>query len=172
MRGDDMSEKLSLLVLDVDGVLTDGSVLLDASGKEFKAFCTQDGSALRMLMKAGFRVALISGRSCEAVEKRAEELGIEEVHQGVTDKLAVLSGLLEKFGLTLAQVAYMGDDIPDLPMIRQVGFSYAPANARPIVKDFAQYVTEARGGDGAVAEVCEKILRQNGLWDELLSQYL
>ena len=165
-------EKLSLLVLDVDGVLTNGSVFLDGSGREFKAFYTQDGSALRMLMKAGFHVALLSGRRSEAVEKRAEELGIEEVHQGVEDKFTVLSGLLKKYGLTLSQVAFMGDDLPDLPMIRQVGFSYAPANARPIVKDFAQYVTEARGGEGAVAEVCEKILRQKGLWDELVSQYL
>ncbi len=166
------AEKVSLLVVNVDGTLTDGKIYIDQDGNEIKSFYAQDGPALRMLMDAGIRVAFLTGRTSRSVEKIASELGVTDLFQGAEDKFAVLSGLLAKFNLGLSEVAFIGDDLTDLPLIRQVGFSFAPANARSVVREFAGFVTKADGGEGAVAEICEKILRQQGKWDELLSGYL
>jgi 3-deoxy-D-manno-octulosonate 8-phosphate phosphatase (KDO 8-P phosphatase) len=166
------ARKVKLLVLDVDGTLTDGKLYIDHKGNETKSFYAQDGAALKMLMNAGIKVALLSGRRSLSVEKRAQELGIDDLYQAVEEKFTVLGNLMKKYNVSLSEVSFVGDDITDLPLIRQVGYSFAPANARQIVKQFSHYVTESNGGEGAVAEACEKILRMEGLWDEYISKYL
>lgn len=166
------ADKVKLLMLDVDGTLTDGKIYLDQEGNETKAFHVQDGVAMKMLQAAGVRIAVVTGRRSRTVEKRARELGIADLYQGVEDKFAVLAELLKKYGLEISEVAFVGDDIPDLPVLRQVGLSFATANARAIVKDFVHVVTRAGGGEGAVAEVCERILRDQGRWDALIEPYL
>lgn len=159
-----------LLALDVDGVLTDGGLLYDGQGGESKQFHVQDGQALRFLLDQGLEVALISGRTSAAVATRARELGIRHVHQGIKDKPAALAALLQELGLGLPQVAYMGDDLPDLRVMRQVGFSAAPADARPEVRQAARLVTQAAGGRGAVRELAEHLLRAQGRWSAVLAQ--
>jgi len=161
---------VALLVLDVDGVLTDGGVRLDADGREGKRFDVQDGLGIKLLQKAGVAVAIITGRSSEAVAVRARELGIERVHQGVTDKVAVLDGILADLGLEPRQAAYMGDDLPDLGPLRRVGFPAAPANAVPEVRRLVRHVTRAAGGRGAVRELAQHLLEAQGRWAAMLSQ--
>lgn len=155
---------IKLVALDVDGVLTDGSIHLDADGRELKRFHVADGLGIKHLRDQGLEVAIISGRASPAVAARARELGIAHVHQGVPDKLAVLGQLLEQLGLTPGQVAYMGDDLPDLTVLRQVGFAVAPADARPEALAAARWVTRAPGGQGAVRELAEHLLRAQGKW--------
>ena len=158
---------IKLLVLDVDGVLTDGTIIMDDHGKESKQFHALDGLGLYMLHHAGVRTALISGRKAEVVEHRARQLKIEEVHQGIGDKLTVYEEILEKNGLTDEAVCYMGDDLIDLAPMKRAGFSAAPANAHPLVLETAHMVTRARGGQGAVREVIETLLRASGKWDKV-----
>jgi 3-deoxy-D-manno-octulosonate 8-phosphate phosphatase (KDO 8-P phosphatase) len=165
-------KRVKLLVVDVDGTLTDGKIYIDQKGNETKSFYVQDGSALKMLMSTGVKVAFLSGRDSLSVEKRARELGIHNLYQGIEDKFSVLAELMKQYNITLSEVAFIGDDLPDLPVLRQVGFSVSPQNASRVIKEFSHYVTEARGGEGAVAEACEKILRRHGDWDKLVSEYL
>ncbi len=164
--------QIRLLVIDVDGTLTDGRIYIDQAGNEMKSFYAHDGTALKLLMESGILVAFITARTSQSVPRWAAELGVVEIYQGVEDKFSVLSELQRKYSLNLSQVAYIGDDLSDLPLVRQVGSSYAPADARPIVREFARHVTSARGGQGAVAECCEDILRRQGKWDDLVSKYL
>ncbi len=163
---------VELLVLDVDGVLTDGRVIVHSDGSESKHFHTLDGHGIRMWQRAGLRVALLSGRYSAAVERRAAELGIAHVLQDCHFKRPAIDGLLAETGLTLAQVAYVGDDLPDMPVIRDVGFGVAVAGAVEEVKACADYVTTRPGGRGAVREVIELILKESGRWDDLLKRYL
>ena len=162
-------DAINLLVLDVDGVLTDGSIVMGESGPVTKVFGTHDGYALKLWGRVGHKIAIISGRTSPAVERRAAELGIEAVRQGCEDKLATYDRLLEAAGATDAAVCYVGDDVPDLPPMRRCAFPVAVANAVPAVKQTAQYVTRLPGGTGAVAEVIELILRKQRRWswDEL-----
>lgn len=150
--------RVRLVVLDVDGVLSDGRIIYDESGTEFKVFDALDGYGIRKAAAAGLILALISGRKSKVVVQRARELGIAELHQGVKDKLAVLRPLLLKYRLSGADVCAVGDDEPDLPMLREAGFSAAPPGAVPAVRKAVDYVTSARGGRGAVREVIELIL--------------
>jgi len=160
-------EKVKVLILDVDGVLTDGGIVYDSEGRELKRFNTKDGYGIKMARQAGLAVAIITGRSSLAVSKRAEELGIEAVLQGVKDKVEALETLLKEKGWEAAEVAYMGDDLPDMPVMRRVGFPIAVCDAVEDVLKAAQYVTRLPGGKGAVREAIEFILKSSGRWENL-----
>lgn len=147
-----------LVAFDVDGVFTDGRFYLSSTGIESKAFSTQDGFGVRRLLAAGVEVAVISGRSSEAVTKRMAELGVRHVIQGCSDKLAAFDNLIGKLGIKAAECAYVGDDVPDLPLLARVGVSFAVANAVPELQQACDYSTRASGGFGAVREVCDRLL--------------
>ena len=166
------AQAIKLAIFDVDGVLTDGRLYFLTDGSEFKTFNTLDGQGIKMLIASGVRTAIISGRSTPVVEKRANNLGIQHLYQGREDKLVVLDELLGELGLNYAQVAYLGDDLPDLPVIRRVGLGMAVANAAGFVRQHAHGVTEARGGEGAAREFCELIMRAQGNLDAALNAYL
>lgn len=163
---------IQLLVLDVDGVLTDGTLIINADGSESKSFNTLDGHGIRMWQRAGLKVVFLSGRPSEPTRYRAEELEIDHVFQDCHNKLEVFESLLKQLGLSADKVAYVGDDLPDLPVIKCTGFGVAVANAVDEVKQYADYVTARRGGDGAVREVIEYILKSTGKWQQLMDRYL
>ena len=149
---------IALVVFDVDGVFTDGRFYLSDDGVESKSFHTQDGFGIRKLLSNGVQVAVISGRSSGAVAARMAELGVEHVFQGCSDKVAIFDELLDKLGINSALAVYVGDDEPDLPLLRAAGYSIAVANAVRSVRDACDAVTSAPGGGGAVREVCDRIL--------------
>ena len=149
---------LRLVAFDIDGVFTDGRFYLSDDGVESKAFNTQDGFGVRQLLNAGIDIAVISGRQSGAVERRMAELGVTHVIQGCKDKVAALGEIVDALGITTEQCAYVGDDVPDLPLLNTVGFSIAVANAVLDVRQQCDYTTSAGGGHGAVREVCELIL--------------
>ncbi|MDA3902237.1 MAG: HAD-IIIA family hydrolase [Desulfuromusa sp.] len=167
----DKLAKIKLLLLDVDGVLTDGLIIYDNQGNELKAFDVKDGHGLKMLQRAGFKVGIITGRSSDVVSRRARELGIEILYQGALNKLGPYLEILSAQGLTDEQVAYAGDDVVDLPILRRVGFSATVADAVPDVFPFVDYVTSRPGGRGAVREISDLLLRASGQWDELTKKY-
>ena len=150
--------ELRLVAFDVDGVFTDGRFYLSDDGVETKAFNTQDGFGIRRLIEAGFEVAVISGRRSGAAAKRMAELGIRHVVLGASDKVAAFDELIGNLGIDAAQCAYAGDDVPDLALLEKVGYSISVANAVPAVRDFCDYTTMARGGHGAVREICDLVL--------------
>ena len=152
------AEKIKLLLTDVDGVLTDGRIVLGNHGEEFKFFHVQDGMGLQLAREAGISVAIITGRESELVRRRAEELEIEEVHQNIEDKVRVFTDLLAQEGLEAEEAAYIGDDINDLPILERVGLALTVANGVDKVKKEADYVTDRAGGQGAVREAVELIL--------------
>jgi 3-deoxy-D-manno-octulosonate 8-phosphate phosphatase (KDO 8-P phosphatase) len=156
--------RIRLLVLDVDGVLTDGVLVYGASGEEIKRFHVRDGLALQQARRAGLEVAIVSGRASAAVTRRMSELGVVEVHQGVGDKEALLRGLLARLGVSAAETAVMGDDLPDLPLMRMAGIAMAPVDAAPEVCQAADRVTRSAGGHGAVREAIEWLLRSRKAW--------
>lgn len=160
--------KVRLVVFDVDGVLTDGRLYLGDSGEEYKVFHVRDGQGLVMLRDSGVRIAVISGCSSRAVAERMVELGIDYVFQGQADKLEVFEALLNDVGLEPTEVAYVGDDLPDLPVMRQVGLAIAVADAHPWVKQHAHWQTRLPGGQGAVREVCELLMEAQGMLASLL----
>jgi len=166
------AKTIKLAIFDVDGVMTDGRLYFLADGSEFKTFNTLDGHGIKMLIASGVLTAIISGRTTPAVERRANNLGIQHVYQGREDKLAVLEELLAELGLDYSQVAYLGDDLPDLPVIRRVGLGMAVANAHSFVRQHAHGVTSARGGEGAVREFCELILDAQGNLEAAQAAYL
>ena len=163
---------IELLAMDVDGVLTDGTLVVNADGSESKFFNSMDGHGIKMWQRAGLKVALISGRASEPTQRRAEQLQIEYVFQDCHDKLPVLENLLKQLGLAPNKVAYIGDDLTDLPAIRFAGFGVTVANAVDEVKKYADYVTTRAGGGGAVREVIEYILKNTGKWQQLITRYL
>ncbi|MGD8499935.1 MAG: HAD hydrolase family protein [Phycisphaerales bacterium] len=163
---------IEILAMDVDGVLTDGTLIINADGSESKFFNTLDGHGIRLWQRAGLKVALISGRASEPTKRRAEQLQIEYVFQDCHHKLPVFEKFVEQLGLSPDKVAYIGDDLTDLPVIRYAGFGAAVANAVDEVKRHADYVTTRPGGSGAVREVIEYILRDTGKWQELMKRYL
>ena len=162
---------IELLVLDVDGVLSDGRITYADDGAEIKAFHVRDGAGIRFWLDAGRRAAIISGRDSPAVARRAEELGIAHVFQGAGAKLPALRRLLADTGLEPSRVCVMGDDLPDLPLVRQVGLGVAVADACPELRAAAHYITRLPGGQGAVREVVELLLREQGLWTPLLQRF-
>jgi 3-deoxy-D-manno-octulosonate 8-phosphate phosphatase (KDO 8-P phosphatase) len=162
---------IELLVMDVDGVLTDGTVEIHGDGSESKSFNLLDGHGLRMWQRAGGKSAFLSGRFSEATKCRAEQLEVDFCLQDCFEKLPVLKKLLEDTGVPAKKTAYIGDDLLDLPAIKYVGFGAAVANAVDEVKKEADYVTTRRGGDGAVREVIEYILKTTGKWQEIIADY-
>lgn len=163
IKPDKKLSKTRLVAFDVDGVFTDGRFYLSDDGVESKAFSTQDGYGIRQLLKAGIDVAIISGRKSRAVELRMQELGVEHVALGSSDKMAVFDELVETLGITPEHAVYVGDDIPDLPLLTKVGFSIAVANAVRAIREYCDYTTELHGGNGAVREVCELVLASREL---------
>ena len=162
---------LRLMILDVDGVLTDGRIIYQDDGSEIKAFDVQDGHGIKLLQRSGIEVALITGRFCRAVEHRAAGLGIERVYQNMHYKLEAYEKILLDTGLKDEEAGYMGDDLIDIPVMRRVGFAVAVPNAVCHVIPYAHYVTRAGGGHGACREVCELILQVQGRWEELTERY-
>lgn len=165
------ARKIRLLMMDVDGVLTDGRILRDGQGHELKSFDVKDGHGIVMVHRAQIKTALISGQESEATARRAKELGIELVFQRVWNKLEVYERILADTKLTHAEVAYIGDDLIDIPLLRRVGLAVAVANAVDEVKAVAHLVTQHSGGEGAVREAIELILRAQGHWETLLERY-
>lgn len=163
---------IKLAVFDVDGVLTDGKLILGENGNEYKSFHVRDGHGLVMLLESGCKIAVITARSSKIVAERMESLGIEYVYQGEKDKGARLMKLIAELGLEREQVAYVGDDVIDLPAMIKVGLPIAVADARPEVKQHADWITEDRGGQGAVREVCELIMKAQGKFDDRIKTYL
>ena len=154
----DKLAQLRLVAFDIDGVFTDGHFHLSDDGVESKSFCTQDGFGIRQLIRAGIEVAVISGRKSRAVERRMDELGISHVILGCGDKTAALDTLISKLGIGIEETAFVGDDIPDLPLLSKVACSFAVANAVSAIREYCDYTTTASGGNGAVREVCELVL--------------
>ncbi|MGD0282640.1 MAG: HAD-IIIA family hydrolase [Dissulfurispiraceae bacterium] len=166
-----IASKVKLLILDVDGVLTDGGIILDGGSAELKVFHVRDGHGLVMLKKAGVKVAIITGRNSEVVDRRARELGITEVYQKCHRKIAAYEKLLAKLAVADEEVACIGDDVVDVPLFKRAGLSVAVADAVEEAKEAALFITDAGGGRGAVREVCDLILKANGKWSELLDEY-
>ncbi|MFU8818509.1 MAG: KdsC family phosphatase [Desulfurivibrio sp.] len=165
------AREISLLLLDVDGVMTDASILYTDSGTEFKAFSTRDGLGIRLLQEAGVEVGIITARSSEAVRRRAADLGLKHLFQGARDKLVAYEQILREQRLQPSRIAYMGDDWLDLPLLVRAGFAVAPADAVAEVKAVAHYVTRRPGGKGAVRELCELIIAARGEHEKLLARY-
>lgn len=174
----DQARAIRLLVLDVDGVMTDGQLYFQADGQESKAFSTQDGQGLKLLRQAGVEVALITGRESPMVSRRAAALGIEHVFQGRDDKLDVLQTLIQRLNMglnpniSLDQVAYCGDDLPDLAPISRAGLGISVPNAPSYIREHADWITERSGGHGAVREICDGLLDMQGHWDAILASHL
>jgi 3-deoxy-D-manno-octulosonate 8-phosphate phosphatase (KDO 8-P phosphatase) len=163
---------IKLLLFDVDGVLTDGTILIHGDGSESKAFNIRDGAGLVWAQRAGLSVGLLSARLADATTIRAAQLGITTVVQGAVNKLAGYEQILKDAGLTDAQVGYMGDDLQDLPVLRRAGFSAAPADAAPEVLAAVQWVSASGGGRGAARECVEHVLRAQGLWRAAVAEFL
>ncbi len=159
-----LARDVSMIVLDVDGVLTDGKIIIDGDGRESKNFFVRDGLGIAEAVKAGYKVVIISGRNSPVVEHRARELKIHEVHQGVGDKLGVFKRVLEKHGLASGQTAFMGDDVNDLTVLNAAGFSAAPADADELVRNTVRWVSRRTGGNGAVREMIEFIMKTQHKW--------
>ena len=166
-----IARNIKLLVIDVDGVMTDGSIILDNDGNEYKIFHVRDGHGIKMLLNAGLKVAIITGRQSKVVEIRARELGITEVYQRCREKTVALDHIIGRYGLVYEEVAYMGDDIVDVPVLRRAGIPIAVNDAADEVREFAAMVTKNRGGRGAVREVCDFLLKAKGLWESATKEY-
>jgi len=164
--------KIKLLVLDVDGVLSDGSIFMGASGEEFKAFNVKDGSGLKYWQRCGGKIAWITGRESTLVENRATELGVNILRQGCKVKLPVYEEVLAELGVAPDETAVIGDDLPDIPMLMRCGFSAAPSDAIDEVCTRVDYVCTASGGKGCVREVVELILKKTGKWEQVMERYL
>jgi 3-deoxy-D-manno-octulosonate 8-phosphate phosphatase (KDO 8-P phosphatase) len=172
MDSDSCAKKIKLIIFDVDGVLTGGHIIFGTEGEAVKEFYAQDGLGISLAHKAGLKTAIITGRESEMVRRRGAELKIGDVYQGAMDKVTALQELVTKHALTLEQIAYVGDDINDLPVMIQIGLPCAVANAVPEVKAIAKYVAGRQGGNGAVREVIEHILKAQGLWEGLIADYM
>lgn len=163
---------IKLIALDVDGTLTDGKIYTDDKDNNLKAFNVKDGFAIAQWIKEGGMVAIITGKTSNIVQRRADELGIQEVVQGVANKVPELQKLIKKLGITLEEVAYMGDDINDLGIMRISGISAAPKNAALEVLERVSFIATKDGGDGAVREFIEFLMKKNGSWERVINRYL
>jgi len=164
-------KNIRLLLVDVDGVMTDGRIIYDGNGLETKFFNVKDGHGIKMLQRHGVEIGIITGRTSVVVDIRARELGINIVYQGALRKLESYDDVKLKTGLSDSQIAYIGDDIIDVPVMRRVAFSAAPSDALPEVRELADYVTACAGGRGAVREVCDMIIKGRGEWEEVVARY-
>jgi len=168
----DIAKQIRLLILDIDGVMTDGGLQFDNQGEEYKTFNSLDGHGVRMLLDCGIEVAVITGRNSGIVSHRMNELGVSHLYQGYRDKLLAYEKLLKDTGLESAQTAYVGDDLPDLPVMRRVGLAIAVQNAHAFVKQHCDWVTSASGGNGAVREITDFILQAQSLLVARQDSYL
>lgn len=166
------AQKIKLIAFDVDGVMTDGTLFLADDGQEFKGFNSLDGHGLKMLKGSGVELAIITGRSSRVVEHRAKNLGIEIVHQGAHDKLAVYESLCRDLDIAFETTAYMGDDVVDLPVMRRAGLAITVPAAPELVKAHSHLITTRQAGFGAVREACEFLMRAQGTLDAALAPYL
>jgi len=166
------ASRVKLLLMDCDGVLTDGSLMLLKGGDEQKSFNVRDGHGLVLFHRAGLRSGIISGRTARVVEWRTKDLGIEFVRQGSHNKISDFDSLLAEAGVSADETAFVGDDVTDIPLLRRAGLAVAVADAVDEAKHYAHYVTRRPGGRGAVREVIELILKEQGKWDEAMSRYL
>ena len=165
-------KKIKMLIVDVDGVLTDGRIIYDNSGNDIKRFNVHDGFGFTLLKKAGIKSAIISAKGAKAVERRAKDMKISSVILNSDDKLGSYKNILAESGLKDDECSYIGDDLMDLPVMKRVGFAVAVPDAVDELKRAADYVTQRRGGRGAVREVIELILKTQGLWDKVVSEYV
>ncbi len=170
-RLEERIRKVRVVIFDVDGVLTDGSIIYDDEGRELKVFNVKDGHGIKLLKRCGIECAIMTSRKSPVVEKRAEELGIEMVIQGAKDKLAAYREFRDATGYEDEEIAYMGDDLVDMPVMKRVGFAIGVCDGMREIKEMAHYVTENRGGRGAVREVAELVIKTKGLWDDLMKRY-
>jgi 3-deoxy-D-manno-octulosonate 8-phosphate phosphatase (KDO 8-P phosphatase) len=166
------ASRIRLVVFDVDGVLTDGSLYIGDDGQEYKAFHSRDGHGIKMLLGQGVDIAVITGRTSRVVEHRMENLGISHVYQGKLEKLPAFQELTQKLGVTEEQTAYVGDDVVDLPVMRRVGLAIAVQDAHPLVRQHSHWQTPNPGGRGAARDVCELIMEARGVLDDEMSHYL
>lgn len=174
MKTKTLPEKLKdiqLLLLDVDGVLTDGSIIYSDEDSETKVFNVKDGFGLKLVMAAGIKVGLVTGRTSKALHRRCRDLGIRYIYDGVPQKAQLLDKIVTETGVGPDNTAFIGDDLPDLPLMRRIGLSIAVADAHELVRDFSNWVTSAPGGRGAVREVCDALLKARGDWDKLMEQF-
>jgi len=162
---------IQLLLLDVDGVLTDGSIIYNDDGSETKIFNARDGFGLKLVMSAGIKVGIVTGRSSQALRHRCDNLGIDLLFDGVGDKALMLEEIVAQTGIDTEQTAFVGDDLPDLPIMKNAGLSIAVADAHEIVRQKADWTTLAQGGQGAVREVCEALLTARGVWEEITARF-
>ncbi len=163
---------IKLLILDVDGVLTDGGIIYNDNGVETKIFNVKDGLGIRLLMQAGINLCIATGRRSNALYNRCKNLGIEHIFDGADDKAAIFDLILDRTGVSAEQVAFIGDDLPDLALMKKVGLSIAVADAHKTVLKNADMVTSTKGGNGAVREACEAILKAQGFWENILERFL
>ncbi len=168
----EIASQVKLLVLDVDGVLTDGGIYFDDSGKELKKFNSLDGYGIKMLLSSGIEVAVISSRSTSSVAYRMEGLGVKHCYQNQSDKNIKMQQILETLSLNVDQVAFVGDDVMDLTVMKKIALPIAVANAHPFVKEHALLITESGGGHGAVREVCDCLLKAHSKYDDLMKSHL
>ncbi len=168
----DKARHIELVIFDIDGVMTDGSLFFGDDGQEYKAFNSFDGHGLRMLQECGVNVAVITGRKSSVVEHRMTDLGVSLLYQGYRDKTPAFQTLLKEVNLTREQITYVGDDVVDLPIMSQLNLAIAVQNAHPFVKQHAHWITPRCGGQGAVRDVCEFILEAKGLLNDKLHTYL
>jgi len=166
------AKRIKLLLLDVDGVLTDGRLYFSNQGDEFKTFSTLDGHGIKMLQKSGVKVGIITGRTSNLVAKRASDLGITILVQGREDKWDALQEILVEYPLALEEIAFMGDDWPDLTVMQRVGLALAPANSHFTITERSHWQSQARGGEGAVREACDMLMKAQNTFDQLLKTYL
>lgn len=166
------ARNIELLILDVDGVLTDGSLYFDNQGEEYKAFNSLDGHGIRMLLENGIDIAVITGRQSQLLLHRMDNLGITRIYQGFRDKLPAFQQLLDDTGLQTGQIAYMGDDLVDLPVMSRVGLAVSVPNGNAFVREHSDFVTQASGGQGAVRELCEFLLQSRSLLQSIQAAYL
>ena len=163
---------IRLLLLDVDGVLTDGSITYSDSGEQIKSFNTQDGLGLKLLMNSDIRVGIVTGRSSKALLHRCDNLGINLIFDDVKDKSAVLDTILSQTKISAEEIAFVGDDLIDIPIMKRVGIAICVPDAPYEVKQCAHIVTNRKGGHGAVREICESILKTQGLWEKIIKQFM
>lgn len=166
-----IAKSIKILILDVDGVMTDGGIYVDYKGRELKKFNALDGHGIKILMNFGIEIAIISGRLSKSITSRTKDLGIKLCYQGAIKKSVALQDILTKTGLDKSEAAYIGDDIIDLSVMKKVGLPVAVANAENIIKDVALLTTTKNGGDGAIREVCDYLLKAQGKYDEVINFY-
>ena len=167
-----LAKNIKLVIFDVDGVLTDGSLFFGDDGQEYKAFYSRDGLGIKLLQRTGVEVGVITARNSQLVIHRMNNLGIEHLYQGRLDKIAAFEEMIKKLNLTAEQTAYAGDDVVDLPVMKKAGLAIAVQDAHPFVKKHAHWITEHNGGRGAARDVCELIMEAQGTLDEQLNAFM